>query len=164
MNIAHINGASAVIGMLNHLPEIQHRAVHAALISCGKLAMRQAKDNAPKSPTNAQLSATLKRKKRTARKTYPGGLEQSIRYEVQGVGRDSECSVFVPSNGPATTKTGYCYAPRIHDEKGKSWRNRGPGTIAKGSRADDKFIERAIRDNQDKFFKYIETEVRKALP
>lgn len=34
------------------------------------------------------------------------------------------------------------YALRIHDEKGKAWRRRGPGTVAKGARADDKFILR----------------------
>lgn len=164
MNHVHINGVSMVIGMLNHLPERQDRAIRAALVSCGKLAMREAKDNAPVSPKNSILSATLKRKKRTARKTFPGGLEKSIQYEVQGVGKNAECSVFVASNGHATTEKGYCYAPRIHDEKGKTWHKRGPGTIAKGQRADDKFIERAIRDNQKTFLKYFQHEIRKALP
>jgi hypothetical protein len=108
----------------------------------------------------AERSATLKRKKRTALRTTPGGLEKSIEYEVKG----DTCSVFVAENAYCKTKKGFNYAKRIHDEKGKSWRNRGPGTIAKGSRADDKFVERAIRDNQDKFLDVFKSELRKALP
>lgn len=153
--IVNITGASQLLGQLGKVAPL---AASRALSKCGLLAVREAKANAPRSPTNAILSATLKRKKRTARRTYPGGLEKSIVHEVRS-GRSSECSVFVASNSPAGK-----YARRIHDEKGKTWRNRGPGTIAKGQRADDKFIERAVRDNSDKFLKYIEIEVRRLLP
>ena len=151
----HINGVSFVLGQLAHLPEVHNRVIARSLTRIGQRVRDEAKRNAPRSPTMAQLSATLKRKKRTARRTTPGGLEKSIEYEVKG----GSCSVFVASNSYAGK-----YAKRIHDEKGKSWHKRGPGTIAKGSRADDKFIERAIRDNQDKFLDVFKSELRKALP
>lgn len=152
---AYINGVSFVLGQLAHLPEVHRRVIRESLTTIGKHVKREAKLNAPKSPTMTERSATLKRKKRTALRTTPGGLEKSIEYEVKG----GTCSVFVASNSYAGK-----YAKRIHDEKGKSWRKRGPGTIAKGSRADDKFIERAIRDNQDKFLDVFKSELRKALP
>lgn len=126
-----------------------------SLTRIGQRVRDEAKRNAPRSPTMAQFSATLKRKKRTARRTTPGGLEKSIEYEVKG----DTCNVFVASNSYAGK-----YTKCIHDEKGKSWRKRGPDTIAKGSRADDKFVERAIRDNQDKFLDVFKYELRKALP
>ena len=111
--------------------------------------------NAPRSPTNKILSKTLKRKKRTARRTLPGGLEKSIAYEADG----RTCSVFVAANSFADK-----YAHRIHDEKGVTWRNRGPGTVAKGTRADEKFIARAVRDNVGKFRAILADELNKALP
>ena len=154
-NDVHINGVSFVLGQLAHLPKAHNLVIARSLTRIGQRVRDEAKRNAPRSPTMAQLSATLKRKKRTARRTTPGGLEKSIEYEVKG----GMCSVFVASNSYAGK-----YAKRIHDEKGKSWRKRGPGTIAKGSRADDKFIERAIRDNQDKFLDVFKSELRKALP
>lgn len=154
-NDVHINGVSFVLGQLAHLPEVHRRVINNSLTVIGQHVKREAKLNAPKSPTMAERSATLKRKKRTALRTTPGGLEKSIEYEVKG----DTCSVFVASNSYAGK-----YAKRIHDEKGKSWRKRGPGTIAKGSRADDKFVERAIRDNQDKFLDVFKSELRKALP
>ena len=154
-NDVHINGVSFVLGQLAHLPKAHNLVIARSLARIGQRVRDEAKRNAPRSPTMAQLSATLKRKKRTARRTTPGGLEKSIEYEVKG----GTCSVFVASNSYAGK-----YAKRIHDEKGKSWHKRGPGTIAKGSRADDKFVERAIRDNQDKFLDVFKSELRKALP
>ena len=64
----------------------------------------------------------------------PGGLERSIQLETG----DDFATVFVPSNSEAAD-----YAVRMHDEKGLTWKHRGPGTQAKGPQADDKFIERA---------------------
>jgi site-specific DNA-methyltransferase (adenine-specific) len=64
------------------------------MVRCGLLAVREAKANAPRSPTNKILSSTLKRKKRTSRKTTPGGLEKSIEYEASPV----HCSVYVSQN------------------------------------------------------------------
>ena len=136
-------------------PKIQ-RATQRALVKCGLIAWRDAVTFAPRSRTMAQLSATLKRKKRTTRRTHPGGLEKSIMTEATA----TEARVFVPSNSLAGR-----YARRIHDEKGVTWHNRGPGTIAKGPLADEKFIERAItmHDEAGNFKEIFEDEVGKAV-
>lgn len=55
------------------------------------------------------------------------------------------------------------YARRIHDDKGKTWFNRGIGTIAKGPQADEKFIERAINDNLDYVRKCFDEAAKKVI-
>ena len=152
--MADITGIGELQASLRQLQSTVGACIPRAMSRCGLLAVREAKANAPRSPTMKQLSSTLKRKKRTKQRTYPGGLEKSIEYEVFG----DVASVFVSSNSYAGK-----YAKRIHDEKGQTWRNRGPGTIAKGSRADDKFIERAINSNVEKFKSIIENEIAKAI-
>ena len=151
-----IQGLDAVSAMIRDLSKVAPDASRRALSRCGLLAVREARANAPRSPTMKQHSATLKRKKRTARRMLPGGLEKSIEYELTDA---MHASVFVPSNSMAGR-----YAKRIHDEKGRTWRNRGPGTVAKGVRADEKFVERAIAGNRDNFQKIFTDELRKALP
>lgn len=71
----------------------------------------------------------------------PGGLEMSIQFESDG----EKVEVYVASNAEAGE-----YAHIIHDMKGVKWHERGPGTQAKGDRADDKFIERAQPDAVEK--------------
>ena len=142
--MAKVKGAAKIVP--NITPDVLER--------CGFLAQREAIANAPRSPTNEQYSATLKRKQRTARKMYPGGLEKSIEHAVLF----DTCFVFVAENSYAGR-----YAARIHDEKGITWRNRGPGTIAKGRRADEKFIERAVFDNQENFKRIFEDELKKEI-
>lgn len=118
--------------------------------------VREAKANAPRSPTKAQHSKTLKRKKITARKQFfPGGLEKSI---AAGVYPNGDVSVFVAKNSYAAA-----YARVIHDEKGVRWRKRGAGTVAKGPRADEKFIERAVNDNKDKYRRVYEQEINREI-
>lgn len=160
-----ITGIDAVQNALKRLQDTIDANVRRGLARCGFIAAREAKDNAPCSPTMKKLSATLKRKKRTKDKKTPGGLEKSIFFEVNQNG--TEVSVFVPYNALCVShsKNGrsFNYAKRIHDEKGKTWRNRGPGTIAKGARADEKFIDRAIRDNTGKFTDIFEDEISKAV-
>lgn len=56
---------------------------------------------------------------------------------------DEKAEVFVASNSEAGK-----YARKIHDDKGLTWWNRGPGTQAKGPQADDRFILRAIADEE----------------
>ena len=153
--MADILGLDAVNAAICNLSKVAPTAARRAMSRCGLIAVREAKANAPRSPTMKQYSATLKRKKRTARRLLPGGLERSIEYESSETG----CSVFVASNAEAGK-----YTKRIHDEKGVTWRNSGPGTIAKGVRADEKFIERAIRDNVQNFARIVEDETKKALP
>lgn len=98
----------------------------------------------------------MKRKRITARRQFfPGGLEKSIQAETLANGG---VSVFVAANSYAGE-----YARYIHDEKGRKWWKRGPGTVAKGSRADEKFIERAVNDNAEKYRLVYEQEIRREL-
>ena len=149
-----IRGIADAMATIKGAERIAPNITPQVLERCGLLARREAIANAPRSPTNDQYSATLKRKQRTARKMYPGGLEKSIEHTVLF----DTCFVFVAENSYAGK-----YAAKIHDEKGITWRNRGPGTIAKGPRADEKFIERAVFDNQENFRRIFEDELRKEI-
>lgn len=82
----------------------------------------------------------------------PGGLMRSIAFASDA----DKAEIFVPSNSEAGK-----YARRIHDEKGLTWWKRGPGTQAKGAEADDRFILRAITDNEATMVKIIDAEMRK---
>lgn len=156
--MADITGINELQVAFQQLQRTTGANIHRALARCGLIAVREAKANAPRSPTNKILSATFKRKKRTSRKMMPGGLEKSIFFEVKPYGvKDYVASVFVPSNSFAAK-----YAKRIHDDKGRTWQKRGPGTEAKGARADEKFIERAIKDNVDKYTAIFLDETKKA--
>jgi hypothetical protein len=110
------------------------------------LVHRDALANAPISPTQATLNGLRKttrvvtRKATATSRPKPGGLMRSIAFRVS----DGSAEIFVAANSEAGR-----YAFRMHEEKGKSWWNRGPGTVAKGSRADEKFITRAIEANKD---------------
>lgn len=119
---------------------------------------------APKSPTDAERRsvsrATRKqwaaaRKRRTSGATSrrkPGALQSSIDF----IATAQIAEVFVPTNSPAGA-----YAYKIHEEKGLSWLNRGIGTRKKGSKADAKFISRAIRDSDGEIVKLIEATAQK---
>ncbi len=82
----------------------------------------------------------------------PGGLMRSITFASDA----EKAEIFVPSNSDAGK-----YARRIHDDKGISWWKRGPGTQAKGPKADDRFILRAITDNEGPMLKIIDGEMRR---
>lgn len=84
----------------------------------------------------------------------PGGLMRSIM--VQNT--DTQVEVFVPSNSLAGS-----YAFKIHEEKGKKWKYRGPGTQAKGPDADDKFIVRAAERKTGEFAAILNSEINKLL-
>ena len=115
-----------------------------ALFMCAQHCKAVAAAYAPRSPTMANHSAALKRKKRTTAHRYPGSLEKSIECESSA----DRASVFVRQNALCVSATGYNYAKRIHDEHGKSWRNLGAGSIAKGGKVGEKFTERAIADSE----------------
>lgn len=161
---------SGIIGMEDlerTLREVSRTVPHVlerGLTRIGLLAQSEAKAYAPRSPTNAQVSATLKRKRRTARKMFPGGLEKSIEWEIVGSAPTVGCSVFIAQNGYSKSRSGFNYAPKIHDERGKTWKNLGPGSIAKNTsgKVGEKFIQRAIEDNADKFVRILLDETRKA--
>ena len=145
---------------LMKIQQVQKRLLEPTMQRIGQHAMRQSKGNAPKSPKVSQISATLVRKRRTKRRSVPGGLEKSITYSVEFGGhgqQDIEAHVFVPKGSAAGE-----YANYIHNMKGIKWFKRGIGTVAKGARADEKFIYRAVHDNISKYGKMIRKVVAKA--
>lgn len=152
---------SQTAGAFDRLLAAGPRTAAAGLRRIVMLAQRDAKRNAPISPTRAQRNAlrtTRRRVTRKARATHrpsPGGLVRSI----EATSDATAGVVFVPANAEAGK-----YARRIHDEKGISWQNRGPGTIAKGPQADAKFIERAVvgEANAKRHVAILEDELKKA--
>ena len=133
-------GADGIKASLADARRIAERAAKEALPRCGRIVVDTAKLYAPRSPTKEEFSRTLKRKRQTDRRDFaPGGLEKSIEFSVAA----DSCTVFVRDNSYAGK-----YAKRIHDERGVTWHNRGPGTIAKGQQAREKFIERAIETHE----------------
>lgn len=88
----------------------------------------------------AQRQGKARRKASSHSRAAPGGLERSIQWRMTGKGFALDAEIYVAANAEAGK-----YAKRLHDEKGKTWRKRGPGTVVKGARADDKFILRAVQ-------------------
>lgn len=128
------------------------------------LVRREAGRNAPKSANMTQLkmhrktgkkkSKLTKRNPRAFSKAKPGGLERSINGTVE----KGEMVIFVEANSEAGK-----YAERIHDKKFVDWKKRGVGTVLKGIRADEKFIERAIKDNEKKIREQLEKGLERAI-
>lgn len=130
----------------------------------GARVLDRAKRYAPKSPTDqerrsvsratkAQWSAAKKRRSATATsRTKPGALQNSIQLRATHL----LAEIFVPTNSPAGA-----YAWKMHEEKGKTWHNRGIGTVKKGEKADEKFIERAINDSEQELVAIIQDETEK---
>jgi len=92
--------------------------------------------------------------KNAKKRPMSGGLMRSITMRST----DALVEVFVSANSPAGQ-----YAFKIHEEKGVTWKDRGPGTQAKGPQADDKFITRAATDKRNEFRLIVESEIAKAL-
>jgi hypothetical protein len=140
---------------------VRDRALPRAMRRCGEFAKRESIRNAPRSPTQSVINNTRKTSRRrpaglrSTNRAKPGGLERSISLTV---GNDN-AEVFIATNSEAGK-----YAFRIHEEKGISWHERGPGTITKGTRADDKFIERAVFENERQFGRIITAEVERTMP
>lgn len=101
-----------------------------------------------------RLNMMLDNKSRSTTRPAPGGLMRSIQFSSS----DTRAEIFVPSNSPAGT-----YAAKIHDEKGSAWKDRGPGTQAKGPQADEKFISRAVKDNTQNVVSIFNDEINKAI-
>ncbi len=160
------------VALRKGLPVVQ-KALERAMQDAGRQAHKDAIANAPRSPTAAQARAQRKsnwvakhgdgkasirafnkaqrqgkarRKANSHSRHAPGGLMKSIQWRMTGKGFALDAEIYVAANAEAGK-----YAKRIHDEKGKTWRRRGPGTVAKGPRADDKFILRAVQQAAKKF-------------
>lgn len=99
--------------------------------------------------------SSAKKKSGAVSRPKPGSLQNSIEFERSA----GAVSVFVAANSPAGK-----YGRYIHDQgphgTGK-WKNRGLGTVRKGGQADDKFIERALKDNEAKIHAILEDEIAK---
>lgn len=149
-----------VISGLAALPAKIKEAQQKFLDRASFLVHRESIRNCPISPTQGQINSvrkttrnTSKQKKATATsRPKPGGLRNSIEREV----KTGKADIFV-----AVNSMGGQYAIKMHDEKGMSWRNRGINTIAHGARADEKFIERALKDNEDNLTKILLSEMNK---
>ena len=110
-------------------------------------------DFSPVSPTQQLINANRKgparqRKPRAYSRTKPGGLERSHEFLSDA----EEIEVFIATNSEAGP-----YAFRMHEMRGKEWWNRGPGTISKGPKAGDRFIERAIVDQEGNILSMIQS-------
>jgi len=156
--VVSVRGYEAAAARLQAAAAAGALAIASAMRQIAKVAHREAVKNAPISPTAALLKAARKtdrkvtRKARATSRPKPGGLERSISFMSDG----DTAKVFVASNSEAGR-----YAFRIHNEKGVTWRRRGLGTVAKGGRADEKFIFRAIDQNTDDFRRILKHEIGK---
>jgi len=148
---------------LIQVPGDTMKHLRAAFTRIALLVQREAIRNAPRSPSQKVINALRKTRRKTTKKARavsranPGGLERSIMQEVTSAPDEVSGSVYVAANGEAGK-----YAERIHDQKGLTWSKLGPGTIQKGSRADEKFIERAVMENEAGMITIIESEIKKA--
>lgn len=180
-------GFSEAAAMLGRIDNVMHERMRRGLFRIGGLWKKTSVDYAPISPTTTMLrkfAKSLKSGKQNANiirlkngmpviltrfyeyrlpmligkgsktRPMPGGLMRSI--TVRNTDSTVEC--FVPANSPAGS-----YAFKIHEEKGSVWRDRGPGTQAKGPQADEKFISRAAHDRQADFAAIFESEIDKVL-
>ena len=153
--------------------------IQAAVFDVAQHAKATAISYAPKSPTDEQMDAARKavrkariaagkrvvkkpRKHKLARRREPGGLERSIREEHSAKGNDYIMRVFVPESGAEAS----AYAKRIHDERGVTWRNLGPGSIAKDAGRGivrEKYLSRVLDDYGAKYKKALERAVKEGL-
>lgn len=159
--VVELKGVPEALATLKNVARDAERATARALGEISLLVQREAQRNAPRSPDRGTLNRRRKtkrpvqRKARATSRPNPGGLIRSIEREVHG----EEARVFVASNSAAGK-----YAYRIHELKNRpgGWRFRGPGTVVRGARADEKFIERAIVDEQGNILDILRAEHRKA--
>ncbi len=159
-----LEGINEAFATLANYAALAGRGTKRALFRVGTLVRDTAREYAPRSPTDTDKKAAAKAagKKRRKRKkksrathvTKPGGLERSLEFEV---GTD-DVEVFIADNSEAGP-----YGFIIHEEKGTKWQRRGIGTVSKGSKADDKFITRAIVDEEDNIIEIILDEQAKAI-
>lgn len=156
--IIKVGNADAVAVYLRNCGRAMTQAASRAMKRISNVVLKKAVEYAPRSATRTIISKTLKVQRRSKSQRTPGGLEKSIKSTVRRVGTDADAIVFVASNAPAGK-----YAARIHNQKGKTWFKRGPGTVAKGPQADEKFIARAIKDTERYFMPILEQETQRGL-
>lgn len=147
--------------ILDRASKMAYASQKKAMYRIAQTVTRTARAYSPISPTAAQLAVKnaitgrARPERRNPNRTSgpkPGSLMRAIK----GISDATSATIFVPSNSRAGR-----YATKIHDEKGKTWHNRGIGTKARGPKADEKFISRAITDNQGNILKILESELAK---
>lgn len=169
------DNSAEVIRELDRLRDLTKRGAANAMRRIGGIVQSLAIEYAPKGPTQQELERLRKaewklrgkkpsgaqkaawkasRKANSHSRPAPGSLMQSISMTSDA----TNATIFVASNSAAGK-----YAFRIHEQKGTAWKNRGPGTIAKGSKADEKFITRAIVDTRPQQIAILRSEIDKAL-
>jgi hypothetical protein len=183
-----VNVDSSAIGALagrlrGAYPALFIAADRRALSRIKNLLVAEAKRNCPISPTKAQYEAALKGRGgtavrrnakvnvrygkdgrviigastlRSARNDFnPGVLMRSI----EGESDASMAHVF-------TNQSSIEYADYIEDggpHGDQNWHRRGPGTVAKGPRASDKFMRRAVDGNMRNMEDILKVELGKAV-
>lgn len=157
--------------MFDRLAAALDAEIGRATFRVGQIFLRESVANAPRSPTMAQIKRDRKRREENGMKKKlsakqkafykrlrsptattrpkPGGLEKSIQVET---GTDADGVAFATVYVPRTSLAGK-YADYIHNRRFQvpGWQDRGIGTKAKGDRAREKFIQRAMDDNAGKF-------------
>ena len=121
----------------------------------GSVVLKKARSLCPISPSKTDYVKTLKRikpKQSTARVFTSGALTRSITREVF----DERVEIGVPSNSEAQA-----YAEKIHDEKGKTWKNLGVASVRKG--ATDKFIFKAQEESESEYLRAVDQLVDKLI-
>ncbi len=155
-----VRGIDDVVRLIESGNQAVLQAAGEGLSKAVQVVRFEAVKNAPRSPTQAQINRARKTRTDTRSRrnpmaftrAKPGGLERSISATVDKQGLTAH--IFVDANSEAGK-----YAVYIHDGKGKAWHKRGIGTIAKGGRADHKFIERAIENGQQAIMDKLVAEV-----
>jgi hypothetical protein len=121
------------------------------LKTIGVIVLGKARAFAPRSMTKSEYTSTLVGGKTTRKVFTSGSLKSSITVEY----KPNSVEIGVPSNSKAGE-----YAEKIHDEKGKSWKNIG---WQNDSQATDKYIFKAQEATEADYMKAVESLVDKII-
>lgn len=167
VHIPDVRDDERIVGSL-----VQQAASDAARWIAGDWMAKAAHTYAPVSPTQEEIDRERARRKgvrvskvkktrlrrKVKNKPIPGGLERSIYATDETVGTDVRVSCYV-----RTPSEAQAYANVIHNAKGTRWFKRGIGTVAKGEKADEKFIERARDENLMRYFAAIDKSIQRKI-
>ena len=137
-----VRGLDGVLRGLTRSPSEIKKETRRVLGEVGRFVQSEAKRRSPVGPTKSEAKAA---EIRFDPRKAPGTLRDSILME-QGRGW-----VKVGTwRGPAMR-----YARRIHDKIG--WSKRGPGTVKQGDQAGEKYLVRAITENNQEIDRKLDT-------
>lgn len=167
VKIPDLRNDERIVGSL-----VQQAAKEAGEWIAGDWMAKAAHVYAPVSPTQDEIDRERARRKgvrvssvkktrlrrKVRNKPIPGGLERSITAVNETIGDAVRVSCYV-----RTPSEAQAYANVIHNEKGKRWFKRGIGTVAKGEKADERFIERARDENLKRYFGAIDKAIQRRI-